>query len=360
MPKKILNLLLGVSSFLAITAGLSRCSLNTYPVQLTLRIDPTSLQSRSGPAISDFQYFALSVSGALANSLSTTDVGKRDLSCLYLDGLVTFPLTYAQLTQTGVSLSLSSGSYTISVLGFHKSPLSGATSISQLMAAATLPEEYLLAQATINTASSNTIAMTASYSGATPNRLPSCAPNTSPINLFEIYSGVAGNPGGSVSFNSIEGGYPPKSYLASPMQLISSLPATHSLAPGASNHANISPVFSGSPSGHFANDTLVFEVVGSAGLTAWDGTNCGSSILTAGDYSIAVWNFNLSTWETGGVVTNGSTVTQTLSPITPNNFLSNGKIVTTIRSNPHNRRVPGCVALKVDSVSFAFTFGGGA
>ncbi len=48
------------------------------------------------------QYYVLAVSGSVANTVNSTDLGARSPNCLYLSGLVQFPITYEQLTQPAI------------------------------------------------------------------------------------------------------------------------------------------------------------------------------------------------------------------------------------------------------------------
>ncbi len=352
-----IRFLIFVSLLISLVAA-SRCSLSILPREITFRVDPSSFASRPGPAISSFQYYAVAVSGAVANTVNAGDLGARAPSCLYLSGLVQFPVTYEQLTQTGVSLSISPGNYTFSVLGFKNSPVSNAKTLSEIFA--TAPEEYLLAQGSFDTAATTSITLSSSYSTSTPDRLPSCLPTTGGLPLVTVYSGFALASGAStIAYSAVEGGYPPRSPTGiSMLDIGTNVLKLHVMAPtlgtGYDTHLNLSPVFSFNGE-HLGFSKMVFEVTGRAGNSSYNGVNCTNVASADGQFELAVWNNYLSSWETSSQVQSGPDVTLTLSANQIVYYTISGKIVTTIRSRAYtSNSASKCAAIEIDSLRLSF------
>jgi len=174
----------GISFLLtcAISLGLLQsCSLNWSPPQLTITFRQND-SPRGGRSLSALDHFALVVSGSGAvDNTRSADVGGKSLACLNLTGQATFPLTLSQLT-SGVSLSLATGTYRFSVIGFDSSGLASPATIAELYANSPLLQEYLVAQTTVDTAQSSTVTLNSTYnSGTTANLFAEC---TSPATVL--------------------------------------------------------------------------------------------------------------------------------------------------------------------------------
>ena len=100
----------------------ARCTLRPFPPQVRVTVtmpdsgSPTGRSGRSGPEIGDMDCLGIVVKGE-PNPVSDFEVGSRAPSCLGLDGAFFGPYTPDEMKH-GVSLTVTSGAYQFSVVGF--------------------------------------------------------------------------------------------------------------------------------------------------------------------------------------------------------------------------------------------------
>ncbi len=153
------------------------CSFSIRPQTLTFSLSHRNA-SRLGRDLSDLDHFALVITEGLPNTISSNDVGGKSLGCLFLNGLVTFPLTLAQLV-SGINLSIPTGTYRFSVIGFDSSGVVNPSSIAELYLNSPTLKEYVVAQATLSTLQSNKVNLSPTFAtGVTPDQLGLCPVTT--------------------------------------------------------------------------------------------------------------------------------------------------------------------------------------
>ncbi len=314
----------------------SRCSLSPSPPTVMIRMQSTASNSRSGPPIAEFQYYALVVSGNLNNTLATNSLENRSLSCLYANGTVIFPLTYTQLTKSGVSLNLASGTYRFSVLGFHGAIPTNATTLPQLFVPNSPPQEYVLAQNTVDI-SSKEIQLTSTYSASTPDRVPNCVPATAGFFTNpESFIGISKTAGaGNIEFLNQEGSNPPLLFNTTPMQILDQLIGTTTMPPGqlGSYHLRVDALFA-PPSDIENYNEVVVVATGEGGTALYSNPNCINPITTEAAFQIGLWDNRQrggrGRWVTDSYVT--GTAERTLRHIVPpSSLLVGGRLLISIR-----------------------------
>lgn len=224
--------------------ALSGCSWSgVKPQSIQFRLTPPdrtySAHSGRGPNLADMQFFALVVSGD--STLTSTTLGSRKPSCLYLDGQVLSPLTYEQLTVKGVDVNVSTGANRFRIVGFYGGQ--GATIGEIFSSPDAPPQTYLIADSgVINLASKSQLALPAIYTTATKNRSAFCPSSTLVKLPATLYRGMSGNGFASVQAYAAEGAIPPLSFnTGEPMTVISSLIGSFFLNPFIADEEGLHP-----------------------------------------------------------------------------------------------------------------------
>ncbi len=262
--------------FLVSSTGffLARCSLNTF--RPALRIHLANSDSLNGlpsrpPELSNFS-FAVIATGNVAPTVDSATVKGRNVQCLYLDGQVTYPVSYKQLTESGFSINLPTGTFRFTIVGFDTPP-SGQTTLAALFNQATIPAEYFVARGTADTASGK-VSLTSEFDSNSGDRLQACpAPAPGDFTLKSAYLGFSGVSGSSsLSFTFGEAGIPPVNVTGSTMSEISSLIGAHELnSTGLGiNHMRLDGIFT-PPANLNAYNSLKVEAYGKSGITPEDG-----------------------------------------------------------------------------------------
>ncbi len=362
-----LGLVVAGLSFSAISALVLSCSLTIAPRQISFKLHPGEIvpppasdsAKRPGPAIDTFQYYALALTGPVPNSLKDSlDTATLSVSCLYLGGTVLFPLTFAQLTQGGVSVTLGRGAYTATILGIQSASVSQASSIRQLFQAPFPPQIYRLATVDFNTASTSTVKAVASYSvlpPATQDRVSICTPQIGSLSVFKAYWGTSGDPNSSpVTFAVLEGLNPPMGYAGSSMTEISDLVSPRQLPAASGLHLAYS-VFYNLPSPNITPSDINVVVTGTGNTTTYDGLGgCLTTNASPGGFKMAVWDQNRRDWIFTAPTVDVDTYTMKVSGLIPFSALIDNKLLVTIRTTSFTTS-SRCVQSKLDAVSIRVT-----
>ena len=118
-------------------------------------------------------HFAVAISSGPSDSIASSDVQGRSVSCLKLSGTVFFPYTLAQLVG-GVTISIPVGSYHFAIVGYSDTAAS-YSSVATMFSGSPALKSFLIAEGDFNTAATKSVTLSSTYVAATaPDLIVTC------------------------------------------------------------------------------------------------------------------------------------------------------------------------------------------